>query len=309
MNSPILYIVVPCFNEEEVLMDTSGMLYDFLSKNIGNNRIAEHSRILFVDDGSKDRTWSIISELNQRSEYFQGLHLAHNKGHQTALYAGLMEAKKHCDLSISIDADLQDDIHAMDLMLDKAAEGNNIVFGVRSDRTTDAAFKKTTAGMYYKVLNSLGVETIPQHADFRLMDRMALDALEEYKEAHLFLRGIVTDIGLKTDEVFYSRKPRLAGESKYTLKKMISLAEDGITSFSISPLRWPIGIGAASNGLGVVMLFRSLKNKSDVTSMMALMLILNGVQSISTGIMGDYIGKMYMETKNRPRYIIDKSTM
>ena len=308
MKSPILYIVVPCYNEEEVLKDTPQILLEFLTNNIKQNRVSKDSKILFVDDGSHDRTWDCIVSLNKDNPAFQGLKLAHNKGHQTALYAGLMEAKQHCDLSISIDADLQDDIHVMEEMLNKASEGCNVVFGVRNDRSTDTVFKKSTAGMYYKVLNGLGVKTIPQHADFRLLDRSALEALSEYKESNLFLRGIVTDIGLRTDKVYYSRKPRSAGESKYTLKKMLSLAEDGVTSFSISPLRWPIGLGLTTNGLGFAFLASAMKNKNEIHSLMSLMLFLSGMQFICTGIMGDYIGKMYFETKSRPRYIIEEKT-
>lgn len=308
MKSPILYIVVPCYNEEAVLEETSRQLLDFVSTNVELKRISKDSKILFVDDGSKDQTWPIILSLNSKNEVFRGLKLAHNKGHQTALFAGLMEAKDHCDLSISIDADLQDDVSAMNEMLDRAFAGVNVVFGVREDRSTDTFLKKSTAGLYYKILNGIGVETIPQHADFRLLDRMAMEALSEYKESNLFLRGLVTDIGLRSDKVFYSRKPRLAGESKYTIKKMLSLAEDGITSFSISPLRWPIYLGLASNGIGVSLMASNFKRKNDVINMMSLMFILNGLQYINTGILGDYIGKMYIETKKRPRYIIEDMT-
>ncbi len=307
-NGPVLAVVVPCYNEEEVLMESAAILQKFLQTQIDSAAVSEDSYILMVDDGSKDRTWSEICALHDNDPIFRGLKLAHNRGHQNALYAGLMEARKDCDLSISIDADLQDDVESMAEMIRKAGEGANIVFGVRNDRTTDTVMKRTTADWYYRTLNALGVHTIPQHADFRLMDREALEALSQYREVNLFLRGIATDIGLKTDRVYYSRKARTAGESKYSLKKMLLLAEDGVTSFSTAPLKISFGFGAAADGAALVLLFRAMRDRKSQAGIMALICFMQSIQFYLSGILGTYIGKTYTEVKDRPRYYIQERT-
>lgn len=307
-DGPVLAIVVPCYNEEEVLLESAAILNRFLQSMIDSAEVSADSYILLVDDGSKDRTWSEICALHREDLSFRGLKLAHNRGHQNALYAGLMEARSDCDLSISIDADLQDDVDSMAEMVRKAKEGANIVFGVRNDRTTDTVMKRTSAEYYYRILNALGVQTIPQHADFRLMDRSALDALSQYREVNLFLRGIATDIGLKTDRVFYSRRARTAGESKYSLKKMLLLAEDGVTSFSTAPLKLSFGFGAAADGAALLLLFRAMRDRKSQAGIMAWICFMQSLQFYLSGILGTYIGKTYTEVKDRPRYYIQERT-
>lgn len=307
-NKPVLAIVVPCYNEEEVLASSAEILLRFLQEQRTEGTVSKDSFILFSDDGSTDRTWQEVLRLSGREPEFRGVKLAHNRGHQTALYAGLMEVREECDLSISIDADLQDDVSVMAQMIQKASDGCNIVFGVRNDRTSDTVLKRSTAQWYYRFLNGMGVQTIPQHADFRLMDRKALDALSQYREVNLFLRGIATDIGLRTDKVFYARKAREAGESKYSISKMMNLAEDGITSFSTAPLKLSFGMGAAADSAALLLMIRALKGRRSDAAVMALICFMQSIQFYLSGIMGEYIGKTYMEVKDRPRYFIEDRT-
>lgn len=306
-----LSIVVPCYNEQEVFADTSRQLTDLLKSLIEKGKIDKDSYILFVNDGSKDSTWELIEKEYNTNEYVCGLKLAVNVGHQNALFAGLMTAKQNSDAVISIDADLQDDISVIEEMIDKFANGFDIVYGVRSERKTDTFFKRTSAQLFYKLMNEMGVKTVYNHADYRLMSRRALDQLEQYKERNLFLRGVVPLIGYNTDTVYYVRKERMAGESKYPLKKMLSFAWDGITSFSIKPISMIcalgmiailIGIGAGIYGIiswinGMVV--------SGWTSLFLAILFMGGVQLLSIGIVGQYVGKTYMEVKERPRYNIE----
>ena len=238
-----IYLVLPCYNEEEVLHETASRLKVKMEQLKSENKITEDSRITFVDDGSKDRTWSIIEELNQSDDIFAGVKLSRNKGHQNALLAGLMTVKDHCDAAISLDADLQDDINVIDKFIDKFIDGCDVVYGVRSDRSTDTFFKRTTAQGFYKVMSMLGVDIVYNHADYRLMSKRALNELEKFEEVNLFLRGLVPLIGFKSDIVTYERNERFAGESKYPLKKMISFAFEGITSFSVKPIRFILDIG------------------------------------------------------------------
>ena len=307
-----LYLVVPCYNEEEVLPETARRLAAKFDTLIGNGKISEESRILLIDDGSKDRTWEIIEGLNGGSQLFQGLKLSRNKGHQNALLAGLMTAKDECDMAISLDADLQDDIDCIDAMLEKYYSGCDVVFGVRSERKTDSAFKRVTAHGFYKVMRLLGADVIYNHADYRLMSARALDALAEFKEVNLFLRGIVPLVGFKSDTVEYKRTQRFAGESKYPLKKMISFALNGITSFSIKPIRMITALGVIIFSVSVLMLIYFLvrhftgNTVQGWTTLAASVWAIGGLQLLAIGVVGEYIGKIYMETKARPKYIIEK---
>ncbi len=308
----ILYVVVPCYNEEEVLHDTAQKLYEKMKYLKETDKISAKSRIVFVDDGSKDSTWSMITELHNQEETFQGLKLSRNKGHQNALLAGLLIAKDYCDFTISLDADLQDDINAIDEMIDKYYQGCEIVYGVRNSREKDTVFKKTTAESFYKLMNSMDVELVYNHADYRLMSKKAVEALESFKEVNLFLRGIVPMIGYKTDVVYYERKERLAGVSKYPLKKMISFAWQGITSLSTRPIKFITGIGTAIFLISILILIYSFvrhwtgATEIGWTSMMVSIWAIGGLQLLSIGIIGEYIGKVYLETKERPKYIIEK---
>ena len=303
-----LATVSPCYNEEEVLRHSVERLTALFERMIAEGLISSDSMMVFVNDGSRDRTWEIITELHRESKYVRGINLARNVGHQNAIMAGMMTAREWADAVVTIDADLQDDVESMAEMIRKAGEGTNIVFGVRNDRTTDTVMKRTTADWYYRTLNALGVHTIPQHADFRLMDRAALEALSQYREVNLFLRGIATDIGLKTDCVYYSRKARTAGESKYSLKKMLLLAEDGVTSFSTAPLKISFGFGAAADGAALVLLFRAMRDRKSQAGIMALICFMQSIQFYLSGILGTYIGKTYTEVKDRPRYYIQERT-
>lgn len=306
-----LFVVVPCYNEEEVLGETSKRMLGLFSKMESDGLITPDSRIVFVDDGSRDRTWSIISELAEREERISGIKLAHNAGHQNALLGGLMTIKDECDCAVSIDADLQDDINVIPEMVKKFSDGCDIVYGVRNSRESDTFFKRSTALAFYKLIGAMGVETVYNHADFRLMSRRALGALAEYPEQNLFLRGIVPTIGYKTDSVYYDRAERFAGESKYPLKKMLSFAFDGITSFSVKPIRliWSLGLVIAI--LAVLAAIYVLVSKltghvtSGWSSLMISIWFLGGVQLLSVGLIGEYVGKVYKETKQRPRYIIE----
>jgi len=307
-----LYIVVPCFNEEEVLPVTSAALLQKLEKLCAQGAISPESRILFVDDGSRDATWSIISDLFARDERFAGLKLSRNRGHQNALLAGLTYAAPLCDMAISLDADLQDDPDAIDAMVAKHSAGADVVYGVRSSRATDTAFKRGTAGMFYRLMNKMGAETVENHADYRLMSRRALEALLEFGETNLFLRGIVPLVGFKSDVVTYERHERAAGKSKYPLKKMINFAIDGVTSFSVKPLRFIFWAGcalAACSLLALVVLavltIWNIHAEALIVVMLALF-FLGGAQLAALGVVGEYIGKIYSETKRRPRFIIEE---
>ncbi len=312
MNSEVLYIVVPCYNEEEVLPETSKRLKEKRKALIEAGVIGEKSRILFVDDGSKDKTWLLIQEFCAIDTCFSGLKLAHNRGHQNALLAGLMTAKEYADIVISMDADLQDDIEAMDAFIEKYHAGNDIVYGVRSSRKKDSFFKRSTALAYYRFLQKMGVDIIYNHADYRLMSRRALEALADFKEVNLFLRGIVPLIGFQTAVVEYERSSRFAGESKYPLKKMLSFAIDGITSFSIKPIRMITALGFLIFAFSLIMLIYSIVIKitghadSGWASLICSIWMIGGIQLLSLGIIGEYIGKIYNETKARPRYIIEE---
>ena len=307
----ILYIVVPCYNECEVFPYTVKELTNLMEDLVEKNKISSFSRILFVDDGSKDNTWELISNSFESNKYVCGLKLARNVGHQNALFAGLMAAASKCDITISIDADLQDDVAAIYEMVDKYYEGNDIVYGVRSDRKNDTFFKRTTAQSFYKLMNGMGVKTVYNHADFRLMSVRAVEQLSNYKERNLFLRGIVPLIGYKTDCVYYERKERLAGTSKYPLKKMISFAFDGITSFSIKPISFIFTLGLIIIICSLIAAIYSLiaffigNTVPGWTSLMLSIWFLGGVQLVSIGVIGQYIGKIYMESKERPRYNIE----
>lgn len=307
-----LYLVIPCYNEQEVLPETSKQLLGKMTSLINAKKINENSKIVFVNDGSKDRTWEIIEELHKENPMFQGIKLSRNKGHQNALLAGLMTVKEHCDMAISLDADLQDDIDAIDAMVDKYHEGNDIVYGVRNARDTDTAFKKKTAQGYYKVLKFLGVDIVYNHADYRLMSKRALDGLESFKEVNLFLRGVVPMIGYKSDCVYYARKERFAGESKYPLKKMLAFAWEGITSLSVKPIRMIMALGSliflVSIGILIYSLVRFAMGSTITgwTSTVISIWAIGGLQLLAIGIIGEYIGKIYLETKERPKFIIEK---
>lgn len=308
----ILYIVVPCYNEEDVLPETSKRLKDKLEAMIHSGAISAQSRIMLVNDGSKDRTWEMIRKLHEKDKLFAGICLSRNQGHQNALHAGLMTAMQHADMVISMDADLQDDIHAVDAMVQKYKEGCDVVYGVRSSRETDTAFKRMTAEGYYKLLRQLGGEVVFNHADYRLLSKRALIALSEYGEVNMFLRGIVPMLGYKTDIVTYSRGERFAGESKYPLKKMIAFAIEGITSLSTRPLRGVMWTGVGVAGISILLLIWLLKSahegRIDLGWRILLFAItlLSGIILVALGIVGEYIGKIYMESKKRPRYFIEK---
>lgn len=307
-----IYLVLPCYNEEEVLHETASRLKVKMEQLKSENKITEDSRITFVDDGSKDRTWSIIEELNQSDDIFAGIKLSRNKGHQNALLAGLMTVKDHCDAAISLDADLQDDINVIDKFIDKFIDGCDVVYGVRSDRSTDTFFKRTTAQGFYKVMSMLGVDIVYNHADYRLMSKRALNELEKFEEVNLFLRGLVPLIGFKSDIVTYERNERFAGESKYPLKKMISFAFEGITSFSVKPIRFILDIGILMFTTSLLFLVYFLilwatgKTVQGWATIVISIWMLGGIQLLCLGVIGEYIGKIYMESKKRPKFIIDK---
>ncbi|MCO7137099.1 glycosyltransferase family 2 protein [[Clostridium] leptum] len=307
-----VYLVVPCYNEEQVLPETGKRLIEKMEELVNLGLADEKSRILLVNDGSKDKTWDLITELHKQNKYVCGLKLSRNRGHQNAVLAGLMTARQYCDCAISLDADLQDDIDVINQFLEKFNEGCDIVYGVRNKRDTDTFFKRSTAQGFYKIMNALGVEVVYNHADYRLMSKRALDALSEYKEVNLFLRGIVPTIGYKTATVFYDRHERFAGESKYPLKKMLALAFDGITSFSVKPIRLISGLGVIIAILSVIGLLYALISKlvgmavSGWTAIVASIWLLGGIQLLCLGVCGEYIGKIYSEVKARPKYFIDE---
>ena len=311
---PILYIVIPCYNEQEVLPITAPMFLQKINDLAAAGKISPDSRVLFVNDGSKDRTWEIINELAANDEHYVGICQSRNRGHQNAVLAGLMEAKSRCDITISIDCDGQDDINAMDGMVDAYRDGCDIVYGVRSKRDTDTFFKRFTAESFYKILNAMGAEVVFNHADYRLMSARALEEFAKFKEVNLFLRGMVPLVGFKSTCVTYERHERIAGESHYPLSKMLALAFDGITSLSIKPIRFITGFGvfvALVSFIGV--LWAVIEAAMGLTvsgwaSMTSIICFVSGVQLICLGVIGEYIGKIYLESKHRPRYIISETT-
>ena len=310
-NNLVLNLVIPCYNEEEALPLTKKELDKKMSSLIEEGLISENSKVVLVNDGSKDKTWEIITKIHKENHMYVGINLTRNRGHQNALLAGLMYAKNHADICISMDADLQDDINVMDDMIKKYNAGADVVYGVRSSRKKDTFFKKFTAEAFYKLMNIMGVEVVFNHADCRLMSKRALEGLSEFKEVNLFLRGIVPQIGYKTDIAYYERNERVAGDSKYPLKKMLAFAIDGITSFSIKPLRMITSIGFIILILSFVVLIYSVIMKligntvSGWTFIVCSIWLIGGIQTLCLGVIGEYIGKIYKETKARPRYIIE----
>ena len=308
----ILYLVIPCYNEQEVLHETARRLREKMESLMEREMISRESRIMFVNDGSRDRTWEIIRELHESDPIYQGVKLSRNRGHQNALLGGLMTAKEYADMVISMDADLQDDIDVVDQFVEKYYEGCEIVYGVRSVRKTDTFFKRFTAEGFYKLINFMGGEVVFNHADYRLMSRRALDELAKYKEVNLFLRGIVPMIGFQTGIVTYERHERFAGESKYPLKKMLALAVDGITSLSIKPIRAIVLLGMLIFLCSIAMLIYSLvqhflgNTSIGWTSLIVSIWAIGGLQLLAIGVIGEYIGKIYLETKERPKYIIEE---
>ena len=306
-----LYVVIPCYREEEALPETARRLKEKMAGYLADGRISKKSRVLFVNDGSTDRTWDVICALYESDPLFAGVNLSRNRGHQNALLAGLMTAVNEADVMVSMDADLQDDINAMDEMLCRFEEGYDIVYGVRSKRESDTAFKRMTAEGFYHLMHALGVDIVFNHADYRLMSRRAVLALSEYTEVNLFLRGIVPQLGFRWTTVEYNRSARVAGESKYPLKKMLAFAADGITSFSIKPIRLVLWAGAVIFLVSLVMLAWTLITKlmghaeTGWSSLMCSIWMLGGIQLLAIGVIGEYIGKVYAETKRRPRFIIE----
>lgn len=313
-NKPVLYIIIPCYNEEKVLPITAPLFKQEIMKLINRNIISVKSKIMFVNDGSKDQTWNILCELAKKDDCFLGISQSRNRGHQNAVLAGLMESKDQCDITISIDCDGQDDINAMDSMVEEYLKGNEIVYGVRSRRDTDTFFKRFTAESFYKLLNWMGVEVIYNHADYRLISSRVLQEFANYKEVNIFLRGMVPLVGFKSTIVYYERHERIAGESHYPLSKMLSLAFDGITSLSIKPIRMITGVGfviAVLSFIGVLWSFVEYfigETVNGWASMTSLICFIGGVQLLCLGILGEYIGKIYLEVKARPRYIISDKT-
>lgn len=314
MNKPILYIIIPCFNEEEVLPVTAPQFLEQLNKMIDADRVSDNSKILFVNDGSGDDTWNIIKQLAKQDKHFTGISQSRRRGHQNALFAGLMEVKDICDITITIDCDGQDDISAMDEMLHQYLQGNEIVYGVRSNRDADSHFKRFSAQTYYKFLNRMGVEMIYNHADYRLISAKALKELAHFKEVNLFLRGMVPLVGFKNTKVYYDRNERVAGESHYTFGKMLKLAVEGITSLSIRPIRFITCFGifvALLSFIGILWAVVESILGATVqgwTSTVCVVCFIGGIQMLSLGVIGEYIGKIYLEVKERPRYIISERT-
>lgn len=306
----VLYMVIPCYNEEEVLPETTKRLEKKLGDLIKKKVISEKSKVMYVNDGSKDKTWELIKNINKDNSMFTGICLSRNRGHQNALVAGLLTAKEYADVVISMDADLQDDINAIDEMLEKYYDGCDIVYGVRSARKTDTFFKRVTAEGFYKFMQMMGVDVVYNHADYRLTSKKVLNNFQDYKEVNLFLRGIFPLIGYKSDKVYYERAERFAGESKYPLKKMLNFAWDGITSFSVKPLRLICTLGFVILFISIIIMIYSLVRKltgntiDGWTFLNISIWFIGGLQMISLGIIGEYVGKMYNETKARPRFIV-----
>ncbi|WP_052646778.1 glycosyltransferase family 2 protein [Paenibacillus terrae] len=311
ISNPVLTLVIPCFNEEEVLPETISRLTVILEELVECQLISKHSKMLFVDDGSRDKTWEIIASYNQNNPFVSGLKLAKNAGHQNALLSGLMEAKETSDCVISVDADLQDDLNAIREFIIKFNEGYDIVYGVRESRSTDTFFKRSTAQGFYRVMSKMGVNIVYNHADYRLMSKRVLQELSNFKEVNLFLRGLVPLIGYKSTEVYYDRHERFAGESKYPLKKMLAFAFDGITSFSITPIRLISAVGFSMFGISLLITVYTIISKllgTTVWGWSSLMLsiwFIGGLQLVALGLIGEYIGKIYKEVKQRPKYIIE----
>lgn len=314
LKTPVLYLVIPCYNEEKVLGVTAPQFSGKMESLVSQNKISGESRILFVDDGSKDATWKIIEDLSAKNRYFCGISLSRNRGHQNALLAGLMYAKDKCDITVSVDCDGQDDINAVDLMVEEYLSGSDIVYGVRSSRKSDTVFKRTTAQGFYRFLKVMGVETVYNHADYRLLSSKVLNELANFKEVNIYLRGIIPLIGFKSSCVEYKRTERLAGESHYSLGKMISLALDGITSLSVKPIRLITSLGFIIAMVSLIGIIWSIvvaligKSVAGWASTVSIVCFLGGIQLFGIGIIGEYVGKIYLETKQRPRYIIQKST-
>ena len=311
---PSLYIVIPCYNEEEVLPITSKLFLEKIHQLVSAGKITDDSRVLFVNDGSKDRTWEIIQELAAEDKHYIGICQSRNRGHQNAVLAGLMEAKDRCDITISIDCDGQDDINAMDDMVEEYLNGCEVVYGVRSKRETDTFFKRFTAEGCYKLLNWMGAEVVYNHADYRLISSRVLQEFQNFKEVNIFLRGMVPLVGFKSTSVYYERAERIAGESHYPLKKMLALAFDGITSLSVKPIRMITSFGllvAVLSFIGIIWAVVATFLGHTVagwSSMICIVCFIGGIQMLCLGVIGEYIGKIYLETKHRPRYIISERT-
>lgn len=314
MKKPILYIIIPCYNEEAVLPITCELFLKKIYELVQKDKISDASRIMFVNDGSKDKTWDIITSLAKSDEHYIGISQSRNRGHQNAVLAGLMEAKDHCDITISIDCDGQDDINAMDQMVDAYLDGCEVVYGVRSKRDTDTFFKRFTAEGFYKLMNWMGAEVVFNHADYRLISSRVLHEFANFKEVNIFLRGMVPLVGFKSTSVYYERHERIAGESHYPLKKMLALAFDGITSLSVKPIRMITGLGAffaIISFIGVIwaiIMSFSGNTVSGWASTVCIVCFMGGIQLLCLGVIGEYIGKIYLETKARPRFIIEKKT-
>ncbi len=312
MNEPILFLVLPCYNEEEVLADSIVELTELLNKMVADSIISDSSRMLFVNDGSKDQTWSIIQQYHDINPYVCGVNLAGNVGHQNAIMAGMETAKEYADIVITLDADIQDDITKIPEMVDKFRRGSDIVYGVKNDRKTDSLFKRITAKLFYNLMHCLGVKSVYNHADFRLLSKRALEQLSLYPERNLFLRGIIPLMGYKHDVVYEDLRPRKAGSSKYSISKMFNLAIDGITSFSTKPIRFLLVLGVAFVIIAIIMFFHIIitmisgKAVAGWSSLMLSMWFIGGCIMIGLGVVGEYIGKMYLEVKQRPRYNIER---
>lgn len=314
MNNPVLWVVIPCYNEEEVLPITAPLFLNKIASLSENGTISKESKILFVDDGSNDNTWSIISELSKRDKRYIGIRQSRNRGHQNAVLAGMMEAIEQCDIIISIDCDGQDDIDAMDRMVEAYLDGCEIVYGVRSSRESDTWFKRNSGQMLYKLLNKMGADVVYNHADYRLVGSKALKSFSDFKEVNLFLRGMFPLVGYKSTSIYYERHERFAGKSKYPINKMIALAIDGITSLSVKPISIIALIGALVSLMGVagviyvIVLALAGKTVTGWASLVCIILFMEGIQLVSLGVIGQYVGKTYLETKRRPRYIISDRT-
>lgn len=313
-NTPTLYIVIPCYNEQAVLPITAPLFLNKITSLISKNKISQDRKVLFVNDGSKDDTWEIIKSLSNENIHYEGIKLSRNRGHQNALLAGLMEAKDRCDITISIDCDGQDDINAMDEMVDNYINGAEIVYGVRSKRATDTFFKRFTAESFYKLIKWMGADIVYNHADYRLVSSKVLNEFANFKEVNIFLRGMFPLVGFKSTCVYYERNERIAGESHYPLKKMLALAFDGITSLSVKPIRLITGLGVCISVLSFLLIIYALVSffSGNVVAGWSSSLIatcfIGGIQLISLGVIGEYVGKIYMETKQRPKYIISEKT-
>ena len=307
-----LFLVIPCYNEQEVLPETAKRLREKMAQLCNSGKISTRSRVCFVDDGSKDDTWQIIEQLHREDPLFRGIKLSRNQGHQNALLAGLMTVKDECDAAISMDADLQDDINAIDQMVDAYLTGNDIVYGIRSDRKKDSSFKRGTAQLFYKLMRHMGADIVYNHADYRLMSRRALDGLSQFKEVNLFLRGIVPMVGYKSTQVYYSRGERFAGKTKYPFKKMLAFAFEGISSLSIRPVRMISTVGILMFLISIGILIYSLVQHllgatvQGWTSLAVSMWAIGGLQLLAIGIIGEYIGKIYLESKQRPRFLVEE---